>query len=482
MNKCTATSNPSIQSGEESALGIATAADILLIADVLFGATLGYAAVHLYYFMQAPSLLAHSVGMIVWRQLILASVIAALVVRRAGTQQEKNDKPSSARSTILGVLGSAASAGTLLVAVGVVTGALEDLARLWLLVWSALFIAWMLFSRLLLLSYQRNSGVYESRKPKIAIIGARDCLTRLATLLSADTCVTAIIDHSAMTGHALSEALAQIVFLASNGAIGLVVLATDENEPRETLDQIMGYLKSAPIRIALCHSTLSAAAGSAGLLSVGGIPMSLISDRPLTRHDMLVKLFVDKLGALLLLVLALPLLMATALAILLETGGPIIFQQRRNGWCGRLFTIYKFRTMQHAHEKHVTDQTSRGDPRCTRVGALLRRTSLDELPQLWNVLLGDMSLVGPRPHADFLHARERVDCGPAADYTQRQRVKPGLTGWAQVHGSRGAIDTPEKLRQRVEFDRYYIENWSIWLDLKILAQTPWAVLSRDNAF
>ena len=197
---------------------------------------------------------------------------------------------------------------------------------------------------------------------------------------------------------------------------------------------------------------------------------------------MFLKMLVDKLGAFLLLVLALPLLAAIALAILSETGGPILFQQRRTGWCGQLFTVYKFRTMRHVPGQHVLHQTQRGDPRCTGVGAFLRRTSLDELPQLWNVLLGDMSLVGPRPHADFMHARERADFGPAADYAQRQRVKPGLTGWAQVHGLRGAADTPEKLRQRVEFDRYYIDNWSLWLDLRILARTPWAVLRQENAF
>ena len=188
------------------------------------------------------------------------------------------------------------------------------------------------------------------------------------------------------------------------------------------------------------------------------------------------------MGAVLLLVLALPLLAAIPLAILSETGGPVIFQQRRNGWCGQLFTVYKFRTMRDTFGQCVLYQTQRGDPRCTRVGAFLRRTSLDELPQLWNVLRGDMSLVGPRPHADFLHARERADFGHVADYTQRQRVKPGLTGWAQVHGLRGAADTPEKLKRRVEFDRYYIENWSVWLDLRILARTPWAVFCRENAF
>ena len=452
------------------------------MGDIAVGTALGYVSVYLYYYLNSQALAFSSLGSTVWRQLILASVIGALVVRKADAHREDNDILSSARETIAGVLGRAACAGTLLLAVGLVTGALHHLATLWLLAWAGLFVIWMCLSRLLVLGYRQHTARRGGSRETIAIIGARAALARLAAQLAKDACVTALIDHSAIAGHALSEAMARIVSLARDGAIGLVVIATDEGEPPQTLDHILDRLRAAPVRVALCSSAAGTVFGSSDLVMIGGVPMSLIADRPLSRRDMLVKMVIDKLGALLLIVLALPLLVAVSLAILLETGGPIIFQQRRNGWCGRLFTVYKFRTMRHAPGQHVLHQTLHADPRCTRVGSFLRRTSLDELPQLWNVLRGDMSLVGPRPHADFMHARERANCGPVADYAQRQRVKPGLTGWAQVHGLRGAVDTPEKLRQRVEFDRYYIENWSVWLDLQILAQTPWAVLSRENAF
>jgi putative colanic acid biosynthesis UDP-glucose lipid carrier transferase len=184
-----------------------------------------------------------------------------------------------------------------------------------------------------------------------------------------------------------------------------------------------------------------------------------------------------------LLALCLPLMLVIALAIASESPGPVLFRQRRNGWAGRLFTLFKFRTMHDVEPGTASvTQTRRNDPRCTRVGAFLRRTSLDELPQLWNVVIGDMSLVGPRPHADALHARERAGCELVAEYAQRQRVVPGMTGWAQVHGLRGGISSPEQLRRRVEFDLYYIDHWSLLLDLRILAMTPLAVLRAENAF
>ena len=484
MDKCTVSQRAS-DALTASAMKITLMLAFLLVAvDVCVCTALSYVALHPVYTRDHPPLLVQSSGVFVWSQLIFFSVLAAGVFRKADDFLETHHDNSGAGAKIPSVLSSAVWAGTLLIAVIWIIGVTADLARLWWLVWAALFLTWILFSRLFLLACRRHLALRGSPKQKIAIIGARDCLTRLAALLAKDLCVATVIDHSTISGHALAEGLATVIALARDGVISLVVLATDEIDPPRAFVDIIERLKAAPVRVALCNSPSSSSGllGLAGFVSVAGIPMRLLADRPLTSRDMHVKMLVDKLGALLLLVLVLPLLLAIALAILLDTGGPIIFQQPRNGWCGSLFTVFKFRTMRHAPGQHLLYQTQRGDPRCTRVGLLLRRTSLDELPQLWNVLRGDMSLVGPRPHADSMHASERVNCGTMADYVQRQRVKPGLTGWAQVHGLRGAIDTPEKLIQRVEYDRYYIENWSFWLDLKILAKTPWAVLSRENAF
>jgi putative colanic acid biosynthesis UDP-glucose lipid carrier transferase len=168
-----------------------------------------------------------------------------------------------------------------------------------------------------------------------------------------------------------------------------------------------------------------------------------------------------------------------AIAIKLESRGPIFFCQKRAGFLNQPFIICKFRTMVHEPSSSDTKQATRGDPRVTRVGRFLRRTSLDELPNLFNVLNGTMSLVGPRPHAlDHGQAFSEI----VTDYFVRHRFKPGMTGWAQVNGLRGETDTPDKIETRVQYDIYYAENWSLWFDWKILMMTVLICLTGRNAY
>ncbi len=178
------------------------------------------------------------------------------------------------------------------------------------------------------------------------------------------------------------------------------------------------------------------------------------------------------------LVLASPLLLLACLGTRLTSRGPVFFKQRRFGLNGQAFTVYKIRTMRVTAGDDLR-QATRDDPRCTRFGAFLRRTSLDELPQLVNVLQGTMSMVGPRPHAVAHNEQYRklID-----GYMVRHKVKPGLTGWAQVHGLRGETDTVDKMRRRVEYDLHYMENWSLGLDLEILLKTPLALLRGTDAY
>ncbi len=174
-----------------------------------------------------------------------------------------------------------------------------------------------------------------------------------------------------------------------------------------------------------------------------------------------------------------PLLIAVAVMIKLDSRGPVFFMQRRYGFNQKPFRIIKFRTMHTLDDGAVIQQARRDDPRITRVGRWLRRWNIDEIPQLFNVLKGDMSLVGPRPHAlSHNHQYERR----ILLYARRHNVKPGITGWAQIHGFRGETDTDDKMEKRVAHDLYYIDNWSPWLDVTILIRTVISARSYRNAY
>ncbi len=187
----------------------------------------------------------------------------------------------------------------------------------------------------------------------------------------------------------------------------------------------------------------------------------------------------DYCFALAALIAASPLLLLIAFLIKATSPGPVLFKQRRHGLGHNVFQIYKFRTMTVCEDGDVVTQARRNDQRITRIGSILRRTSLDELPQFLNVLRGEMSVVGPRPHA-VAHNREHSAL--LKDYAFRHNVKPGITGWAQVNGFRGETDTLDKMRQRVALDTDYIRNWSFWLDMKIVFMTIWAVIRPQNAY
>jgi putative colanic acid biosynthesis UDP-glucose lipid carrier transferase len=217
---------------------------------------------------------------------------------------------------------------------------------------------------------------------------------------------------------------------------------------------------------------------------LAGVSLLALHDVPILGLSRMLKRGLDLAGASLLIVLLWPVMLAIALAIRLDSPGPVLFRQRRNGERGEPIVVHKFRSMHVAasdegavHEDGLRQARS-GDDRITAVGRYLRRTSLDELPQLFNVLGGSMSLVGPRPHAAEHNALYRR---LIPGYMLRHSVKPGITGWAQINGLRGLTDTPDKMQRRVEFDRYYITHWSLWLDLQILLKTIPSIIAGRNA-
>lgn len=216
---------------------------------------------------------------------------------------------------------------------------------------------------------------------------------------------------------------------------------------------------------------------------VGDVPMLDIFDKPIRDWDSVAKRVFDIVFSLLAIALLWPLMLGTAIAIKLNSPGPVLFLQKRHGFNNEVINVLKFRSMY----TNMSDPTAKlavtkGDPRVTAVGRFIRKTSVDELPQLFNVLRGDLSLVGPRPHAVEAQTRDRRFSEVAEGYFARHRVKPGVTGWAQINGWRGEIDNDDKIKFRTAYDLYYIENWSLLFDLKILFLTPIRLLNTENAY
>jgi Undecaprenyl-phosphate glucose phosphotransferase len=217
---------------------------------------------------------------------------------------------------------------------------------------------------------------------------------------------------------------------------------------------------------------------------IGNVPMLDVFDRPIADWDVVLKWLFDRMVGTLLLIALSPVMAAIAIAIKLDSRGPVLFRQKRYGFNNELIEVFKFRSMYvEASDATAAKLVTKGDPRVTRVGRFIRKTSLDELPQLFNVVFkGNLSLVGPRPHATHAKAASQLYDQVVDGYFARHRVKPGITGWAQVNGWRGETDTPQKIQRRVEHDLFYIENWSILFDLYILARTPFALLKTESAY
>jgi exopolysaccharide biosynthesis polyprenyl glycosylphosphotransferase len=355
--------------------------------------------------------------------------------------------------------------------------------------WLAFFGIWIVLSRLIFVLYLRHVLAHGNVRETVALVGTPDAAARLAARLAEDADIVAICDDVFEDyeddgtfdddDDDENDSFTNMTLQADAGEIDTVVVAVDEKDKYD-VDSLISRLKGLPVDVTLYPETDSVGINVTALRTVFGVPVSPALHRPMQRWSRLIKAVIDRVGAAVLLIMLFPVFIGIAVAIRWDSPGPIIFRQHRSGWAGRIFTLYKFRTMKH-NCIILSEQTRPDDPRCTRLGKVLRKTSLDELPQLWNVLIGDMSLVG-RPHVESLHQIERSGCQLVAEYARRKLVKPGMTGWAQVHGARGGICATEQWRCRIEYDMYYINNRSLILDLRILAMTPLAVLRAENAY
>jgi Undecaprenyl-phosphate glucose phosphotransferase len=275
----------------------------------------------------------------------------------------------------------------------------------------------------------------------------------------------------------------ELVAFARNTRVDLVIFSLPISAEGRIL-QMLKKLWVLPVDIRLSAHTNKLRFRPRSYSYIGNVPVLDIFDKPIADWDVVMKWLFDKIAGTLALICAAPIMLMVAIAIKLDSKGPVFFKQMRYGFNNERIEIYKFRSM-YADQADATANklVSKDDPRVTRVGRFIRKTSLDELPQLFNVVFsGNLSLVGPRPHAVHAKAENRLYDEAVDGYFARHRVKPGITGWAQIHGWRGETDRQEKIQRRVEHDLYYIENWSILLDLYILAQTPFALIRTENAY
>ena len=325
---------------------------------------------------------------------------------------------------------------------------------------------------------------------RLVVLGAgaqgRSFLERIGDVRPFFTKVGGVYDRSyrglkdEIAGHALLGGFEDLVQSARRAEVDDVVVAMPWNADQELIETIE-QLKELPVNVFISSDLVGfQLAFRPALGSFHELPMFEVVQRPISGWSSLLKKAEDLALSLAALIVLSPILILTAIAIKLDSPGPVFFKQSRLGFNNRPFAIYKFRSMYHSDvpEERV-QQAKKKDPRITRVGRIIRRTSIDELPQLLNVLNGTMSLVGPRPHA--LDHSEKF-AHQVRGYFARHKVKPGITGWAQVNGLRGETDTQEKIEARVEHDVYYAENWSLLLDLRIIMMTALVVLFQKNAY
>ena len=367
----------------------------------------------------------------------------------------------------------------------------ERFSRIWMALWFAATGTGLVVVRLLVFGILRTLRAHGHNRRRAVIVGggaqAAELVARCRRAGWAGFDVAAAFhsresagEHAAGTLEGVPlRPLSELGRFVREGGVDEVWISLPLQESA-VLEPVLAQLRHSTANIRYAPDLLGLFLLNRGVTEILDTPMLDLSASPMLGIDHVLKRAEDVLLSLLILLLASPVMLLIALAVKLGSPGPVLYRQRRHGWNGRQIEVWKFRSM-HVHREPDGEviQARRDDPRLTRFGALLRRTSLDELPQFFNVLQGRMSIVGPRPHA-VEHNQAYVQL--IEHYALRHKVKPGITGWAQVNGWRGETDTIDKMRRRVEHDLYYIEHWSLLFDLRIIALTPVRVFTDRNAY
>ncbi len=364
---------------------------------------------------------------------------------------------------------------------------IDDLSRLWIVLWYLLSVGGLLVARTLL--YAGLSGLRELgfNHKRVIIIGygatGREMHRRARLQQWTGYAVRAVHDADLRTppGTGIEllpdlQGLPQAILKHQAHEVWITLPLAESTR----LQQLQYLLRNSLVDIRWVPDTAAMSILSQRTVEFLGMPVVELNRPASAGMSGLAKDLFDRLFALCALLALAPLLLVLAVLIKLSSPGPVLFRQPRLGLNGRIFHVFKFRSMKpHLEHGDQVTQATRDDPRITPLGRFMRRTSLDELPQFFNVLFGDMSVVGPRPHA-LSHNDLYKD--KLVMYMQRHRVKPGITGWAQIHGFRGETDTEEKMARRVAYDLHYIQHWSFWMDLKIILWTAFKGWTHTNAY
>ncbi|MFZ2103493.1 MAG: undecaprenyl-phosphate glucose phosphotransferase [Oricola sp.] len=368
-----------------------------------------------------------------------------------------------------------------------------DFSRIWSASWFLGGLTFLLLTRLLLSVRIRKWARDGTMERRAVIVGggkpAEKLIRDLEKQHDNDIRICGIFDDRddmrsppIVAGYPKLGNIAELVSFTRRARIDMLIVSL----PLDAEDRVLAMLKKLwilPVDIRLSAHSNKLRFRPRTYSFIGSVPMFDVFDKPIRDWDLVAKRAFDIFFSLLGIIVLSPIMLAAAIAIKLDSKGPVIFRQKRHGFNNEQIWVYKFRSMYVEQcDPTARAQVVKDDPRVTRVGRFIRKTSIDELPQFFNSLRGELSLVGPRPHAVTAQSANRLYGEVVDGYFARHRVKPGVTGWAQINGWRGEIDTDEKIRRRTEFDLYYIENWSLWFDLKILFMTPVRLLNTENAY
>lgn len=417
--------------------------------------------------------------------IFIEALLVVIVFPGSGIYQSWRGKPLSAQFYLLLKVWLIIS--MTLIAFGFLTKTSSTFSRQWVLSWLLLNLFFLIATRLILnkiLAAYRTRGIHLER---VALVGSSDMAIKIQNRINESHGIgfqiVALVTEEHIKNSTLEMEVIkggkQIASICHNLKIDEVwmLLPMEKINEFKTIYQALAKTTIDIRFIPELHDLPMFNYPSAQLLGFNAWNVSI---SPITGGNRIAKALEDTIFSLFFLILLSPLFILISLGVKLSSPGPVFYRQKRHGWDGKIIKVYKFRSMLVHHEENGTvTQAKKNDSRITTFGAFLRKTNLDEIPQFFNVLQGRMSITGPRPHA-VAHNEYYMEL--IEDYMKRHKVKPGITGWAQVNGWRGETETLDKMKSRVEYDLYYINNWSLWFDLKIIMLTILRCFFNKNAY